>query len=182
VFHASTHKCIGSTWSCNITLASPRMLQLFLLATPFGCGLWGAVNSFQMPSFAHKFLNSFDTYSPLLSLLRAFTFLLVYFLTSALNSTNLEKVSSFFCMKKIQHFGKKSSIKMRKYLCLEVEAFEKFLPTLEWILSRIACVMLSRSWKVDFVFFPKVHPLHVSCFFSAPLGRPVVIHYMIFKA
>lgn len=113
-----------------------------------------------MTYFAQKFLNSFVTYSPPLSILRTFTFLSIYF--SALNSKNLENVSSFFRMKKIQHFHEKSSIKMIKYLCLVMEAVEKGPPTSKWILSRAVCAFLSRSWKLDFMYFPKVHPLHTS--------------------
>lgn len=134
-----------------------------------------------MPSFAHYFFNSFDMYSPPLSLLRAFTFFPVYFSTSTLNSTNLENVSSFFYMNKIQHFSEKSSIKKKNYVCLVVEAVEKGPQTSKWILSRATCALLSQSWNVGFVYFPKVHPLHTSCCSNAPLGRPVVICYMIFK-
>ena len=134
-----------------------------------------------MPSFPWKFLNSFDTYSPRLSLLRAFTYLSVSFSTNALNSTNLENVSSFFNMKKIQHFCEKSSIKMTKYLCLAVYVVKKGPQTSEWILSRTACALLSQSWNVDFVYFPKVHTLHTSCYLSAPIGRLVVIWCIIFR-
>ena len=114
--------------------------------------------------------------------LRAFTFLIIYFSTNALNSNNLENVSSFFRMKKFQHFCEKSSIKITKHLCLAVEVVEKAPQTLEWILSRTTCTLLSQSWNVDFVYLPKVHPLHTSYFSSAPLGRHVVINCIIFRA
>ena len=138
------------------------MPWFFLSTTPLCCWLWGVVNSCQITSFAHKFLNTFNTYSPPLTLLRTFTFLPVCFSTSALNSTNLENVSSFFRMKKIQHFHDKSSIKMTKYLCLAVEAIKKGPQTSEWILSRTTCYFLYQSWNVDFLYFPKIHPLHTS--------------------
>ena len=102
--------------------------------------------------------------------------------TSSLNSTNLKNVSSFFFMKKIQHFRENSSIKRTRYLCLEVEAAKKGPQTVDLFLSRNACALLSRSHNVDFVYFSKVHPLHTSCSSSAPLGRFVVIYCMIFKA
>ena len=134
-----------------------------------------------MHYFAYKFVNSLNMYSPPLLLLRAFTFLSIYFSTSALNSTNLENVSSFFRMKKIHHFHEYSSIKMTKYLCLVVEVVEKFPQTSEWILYRTSCALLSRSWNVNFMYFPKLHPLHTSYFSSTHLGRLVVICCIIFK-
>ena len=106
----------------------------------------------------------------------------VYFSTSALNYTNMENVSSSFHVKKIQHFHEKSLIQMTKYLFLEVEAVEKGPQTSEWILSNISCALLSLSWNLDFVYFPKVHPLHTSCCSSTLLRRPVVICCIIFKA
>ena len=96
--------------------ATPIMLWFFRSGTPFYCGLWGVVNTHQIPSFAQFFLNSFHMYSPPLSLLISFTFLPIYFSTIALNSNNLEKVSSFFCMKKTQHFHEMSSINMKKFV------------------------------------------------------------------
>ena len=157
------------------------MLQFLLSATPFYCGLWGIVSSHRMPSFTHKFLNSFDTYSPPLSLLSAFTFLLVYFSTNALNSMNFENVWSFFHMKKIQHFLEKSSIKMKKYFYLAVEAINKGPQTLERILSKFACTLLSQSWNLDFVYFPEVHPLNTYFRSIYPLVRPLVICCIILK-
>ena len=148
-----------------------KRLWIFLSTTPFWCGLWGVVNSRRMPSFTHKFLNSLNTYSPPLLLLRAFTFLPFSFSTSALNYTNLENVSSFFRMKKIHHFREKTSIKMKKYSCLEMEAIAKGPQTSEWILSKGACALLSQSWNVPYMYFPKVHPFHTSCCSSAPLDR-----------
>ena len=94
---------------------------------------------------------------------------------------NLENVSSFFRMKRIQHFHEKSSIKMTKYLCLAVEVVKKGPQTSEWILSRTGCALLFWSWNVDFVYFPNVHPLHTSYYSSAPLGMSVVICCIIFK-
>lgn len=106
--------------------------------------------------FRKKYLKSFETYSPSLSLLRAFTFLSISFSTSALNSTNFENASSFFHMKKIEHFLEKSSIKITKYLCLAMEVVEKFPQTSKRTLSKSACALLSQSWNVDFTYFPKV--------------------------
>lgn len=182
MLHASAHKCRRRPWSCNISLTAPTMLCIFLSTTSFYCWLWDDVNSLRMPSFAHKFLNSFGTYSPPLSILRAFTFLPVSFSINALNYTKLENVSSFFRMKKIQHFHEKPSIKMTKYLCLAMEAIEKVPQTSKWIHSRTSCALLSQSWNLDFVYFPKVHPLHTSCYSSVPLGRLLVICCTIFKA
>lgn len=152
------------------------------LSHPITLWVVGCCELSSKPYFTHKFLNSFDTHSPPLLLLRAFTFLLVSFSTSALNSTNLENVSSFFCMKKIQHFCEKSSIKMTKYLCLVVEAVEKSPHTLEWIHSNTAFAFLSLSWNVYFMYYPNVHPLHTSGCSSAPSWRIVVIFYITFRA
>ena len=136
--------------------------------------LW-AVGCFQLSSnafFAQFFLNSFDMYSPELLILRGFTFLLI---------TNLENVSYFFPMKKIQHFLEKLSIEMTKYLYLVVGVVKKVPHTSKWILSKTAYDLLSRLWNVDFGYFPKVYLLHTSCCSSAHLGRPMVIFYIIFK-
>ena len=143
MLHAFAKKYSGRPWPCGIALATPTMLWFILSATPFYCGLWGAISSLQMPYFTHNFLKQFETYSPPLFLMRAFTFLLVYFSTSALNSTNLENVSSFFRMNKIQHFLENSSIKIKKYLCLAAEAIEKVPQTSEWTLSKTACALVS---------------------------------------
>lgn len=160
----------------------PTILLFFLSATPLCCRLWGDSNFCQIPSFAHKFLNSFNTYSPPLSLLRVFTFLPIYFSTSALNSKNLENVWSFFCMNQIQNCHEKSSKNITKSLCLVMEVVEKVPQTSKWILSRTACASLSQSLKVYYVYFPNVHPLHVSRCSSAPLGRLVEIYCMILQA
>ena len=144
-----------------------------------GCGVFSTLFEFLL---SHRNFEFIRTYSPPLFILRAFTFLSIYFSTSSLNYTNLENISSFFHMKKIQHFLEKSSIKLTKYLFLTVTATEKCPQTLEWILSKTACALFPRSWNVDFAYFPKVHPFHISCCSSAPLGRLVVICCIIFKA
>ena len=139
------------------------MLQFFLSSTPLCFGLCGVVNSRQMHSFAQKFVNSFDTFSPTLSLLRVFTFFLIYFSINALNTNFFEKTSSFFCMKKIQHFLHKSLIKITQYLCFSMEAIEKGPKMSKWTRSKIGYDMLSQRLKVDLTYFLNVQPLHTSC-------------------
>lgn len=149
MLHVSTHECNGRPWSCSITLVSPTILWFFVSTTTFCCGFWGVVISLRMSSFTQKYLKSFETYSPSLSLLRASTFLSISFSTS-------ENASSFFHMKKIEHFLEKSSVKIKKYLCLTMEVVEKFPQTSKRTLSKSACALLSESWNVDFTYFPKV--------------------------
>ena len=59
----------------------------------------GVINSYLISSAPQKFLNSFETYSPPLSLRTTLTFLLDSFSTNSLNSQNFVKVWSLFYMK-----------------------------------------------------------------------------------
>ena len=100
---------ISRPWSCNIARAVPTIVLLFFSATPFCYGLWGSMSSLRIPSLLQKSFNSPEMYSPPLSLCRAFTCFLDSFSTNYFNSQNFEKVSLFFCMKKIQHLREYSS-------------------------------------------------------------------------
>ena len=55
-------------------------------------------------------------------------------------------------------------------MSLDVGAIKNGSHKFEWTLLRIDCTQLSLSWKVGLVYFPNVHPFHVSLYSNAPLG------------
>ena len=68
-------------------------------ATPFCCGVPGAVSWDKIPCSTRKSLNSLSRYSPPRSDQRVFSDLSNCFSTSARNSLNFPKVSDFLCIR-----------------------------------------------------------------------------------
>ena len=110
VLAASTHRCMGRSWSWSISLAASMIILFFLFATPFSCGLYGVDNSLLIPESLHNSLNSFDVNSPPLSDQKVLIFFYVWFKIKALKSLNLLKTSSLFFIKYIHVFLEKSSM------------------------------------------------------------------------
>ena len=103
-------KCLATIMMHAISI----MVMFFLSETLFSWGVYHAVNFFCMPWVLQKFINSFETYSPPMSVLNILMWCPLWFSTSALNCWKQLNALDL-CFTKYTHvFLQYSSIQVRK--------------------------------------------------------------------
>ena len=103
-------KCLATIMMHAISI----MVMFFLSETLFSWGVYHAVNFFCMPWVLQKFINSFETYSPPLSVLKILMWCPLWFSTSALNCWKQLNALDL-CFTKYTHvFLQYPSIQVRK--------------------------------------------------------------------
>ena len=162
-------------------LAISMMVLFFLSATPFCCGVYRVVNCLCIPYSLQNFRNSFEIYSPPLSVLNTFMCSPLWFSTSALKFWNFSKTSLLFLRKYIQVFLVKSSMNVKKYRLPANDGACIGPHKSEWIISKgVFALMLFPDGKLSLCCFPKMQPSHRLSGFSIN-GNPFTIPFLLNK-